>query len=508
MLYAQVATAFPWLRVLLILCGVGIHRATNTHFRFMNGLNHSDRAGLPARTILPAPDCMMEHVNRVYCLSTSDSSDFDIFIDSCHWSSAAHAVDLIWLFQSFDGGDTSTLDHSKISLQACRSQQVPLWVAFRFGPYETVGGNQWYGIGAVLNSSQLSTYMQTPLHAFTTHILGTSDGHLKLMGYPPIHQHHNHIGEGFSMYSGHNVQNHGDSQCDGFEGGTQCLIHNAPSGLAWILSPRLMPWAEFNDVRPPESSALRSWAFIALKSAPQGQHLLQIRAEDRAAHDYSEGHYLTGTYLVRTDVPSFIWRSFDLAKRITSQDIVEAYMHTHPQLLVDLWVFQGKPQQVFSEMTPETKLHYGSGIVEDVVKDIRARQTGVNPATLVCSYMHSSRSEYVCAGGECSHYQRKARCPLNTLKPDFVISSFFGAGVAHFAPRSPWIFPMHTTLRVFYAETRHRVFYYPDTGNSKESMLYSMRQHMNISSDPDCLRANCFANLFDGEREVDPVLIA
>merc|ERR1712046_346293 len=72
------------------------------------------------------------------------------------------------------------------------------------------------------------------IHAFSDYAIGNIDTNHHLIGYPPIHQHHFHLGGNGAVFS-QDMQNHGDNQCAESEGGVSCLVRHAPDGMVWML---------------------------------------------------------------------------------------------------------------------------------------------------------------------------------------------------------------------------------------------------------------------------------
>jgi len=201
---------------------------------------------------LPPAACLLKDASHL-CLELTSDREYESFASSCTWDDAGNRLDMLWLFQSMNGSDRSMMPHKAFRCNVCTNEKFARWIAYRIGPFVTGGGFEWGGFGGVINSQYLPTYRGTNLHAFSSYALGNVDDNNALAGYPPIHQHHWHFGEGFSMHEGANMQNHADNQCHSDEGGVMCLVRKAPREHAWILTPRLLPWTEFNDVRFLES---------------------------------------------------------------------------------------------------------------------------------------------------------------------------------------------------------------------------------------------------------------
>ncbi len=355
-------------------------------------------------------------------------------------------MNLLWLCQSEVSNGWCSNDTTLIQIQWCATNEG--WTAFRIGPFRTVGGFSWTGLAAFLNTSYVPTCHDDRVHAFSAYILGNIDASNALLGYPPIHQHHFHF-FGSGNFAQVSMNNHGDSQC---HGGTRCYIKNGLPGYAWFLRNRIGLHTEFNDARLKGSSILTSWAFLAYKSqiCLSGRPITQIRLTQIGV---PLGGASRAAYDVLTALESVVWSSGSFVCSESDQrcnpllTLIDAYFHSHAIMVHDIWLFQGNPDQVFSNLSAVTEsfgsLHYGHGIIRDSVANVRTRALLPNPAVMACTY-RSLPDENVGEGV----YHRKSRCALNPSITNWVMIVFHQRQDPALIATT---YPMHSVLRLYYA---------------------------------------------------------
>ena len=390
---------------------------------------------------LPAVQCMGAYSATAACLTIDGDIEVEDFMTrDCQWHEAGDRLYVAYVQSSMKEDDVSYSPGESKKREYCVSGD---WMAFRIGPFVTTGGYSWNGMAAVINSSYLPYRGPDGVYAFSHQVVGNIDESNQLLGYPPIHQHHYHFEGGLGIGSPGYLNNHGDNQCHANEGGVRCLNHVAPKGTAFVLGATINLATEFNDVRNLNNPPLTSYIFAAFKTVEPTtirqltQHVATLYDDARAAPRY--------TYEIRPKIESVVWGyerlTFDL------NEVVEAYMHSHATVMEDLWVFQGEPEEVFSNvsaMGPQLSARYSEGVIQATGNNIRQRMLQPNPARLSCSYMTASRVEHICDDSVCTDFYRKSRCSLDP--------SVKGLTMIAMHKTVPTIekYNLHNLLRIFY----------------------------------------------------------
>ena len=378
--------------------------------------------------VWPAVHCMGHFAVPALCLTIDVDPEHERFLEQeCVWKTAGDRMKVPYVQLTWDSEATSYKTGDTKRGEYCTFGD---WTAFRVGPFTTTGGYSWGTMGAVFDSKYfpysdmsvqgdqlLQPDVRKPdgpqrIHAFSRQSMGNLDDNNKVIGYPPIHQHHFHFEGGLGIGSPGYLNNHGDNQCHEQEGGVNCLMHKAPKGTAYILGDTVNLLTEFNDVRFNGTAPLRSWVFVSFKCVDPStvrqltQYVLTVFDDDLAASRY--------TYELQTDVASVGWTYEELPFDLN--EITEVYLHSHPPVIEDFWVFQGTPGMVFSNLTaagPQYHLVYGDSVIADTNENIRNRMLEPDPAVLACSYKTAGRVEHICTSEVCEDFTRKARCGLN-----------------------------------------------------------------------------------------------
>ena len=219
--------------------------------------------------------------------------------------------------------------------------------------------------------------------------------------------HHFHFagsGAGYDL----TLHAHGDSQCHEAYGGVSCLQKSAPPGHAWFLRDQMHIQTEFNDVRPAGSAGLSSWVLVAWKtrSCETTSPLRQLRLF------YITMPLITGykaTYVIPTQQPTVVWSNGSFTTPPAAWSVVAGdfqfvnplptvmdgfvslivypnapparlpicaawpcrvlrclrcvamprsarfalpltQMHTHSPMVEDMWLMQGRPEQIFADV--------------------------------------------------------------------------------------------------------------------------------------------------------------
>eukprot|EP00322_Chrysochromulina_rotalis_P027964 CAMPEP_0115849042 /NCGR_PEP_ID=MMETSP0287-20121206/11243_1 /TAXON_ID=412157 /ORGANISM="Chrysochromulina rotalis, Strain UIO044" /LENGTH=335 /DNA_ID=CAMNT_0003302993 /DNA_START=131 /DNA_END=1135 /DNA_ORIENTATION=- len=281
--------------------------------------------------LLPSKACLREHASSAFCMEPiREFEDMEAFLDrECQWKPAGDALDFIWVWESPPDIDAPPGNPDHYSKLWCHHGD---WFAYKLGPFQTSGDGVWGGIAAILNSSYLP-YPFKDLHAVSNYMLASVDASGKLLGFPPLHQHHYHLGaSGGIVHLG--IHAHYESYCREEYGGQKCLYHAAPAGYAFMLRERIVMYDEFRDERPPNSHSLTSWVIAMVKWADQ-KHVRQF-AYERMDFFNVELPVRMGAYLVNRDQPSFGWEEMVMRSHGGHGNLHDAYLHVHENV-EDAW---------------------------------------------------------------------------------------------------------------------------------------------------------------------------
>ena len=310
---------------------------------------------------------------------------FQDFIDGCRWKDASSLVDLFNV-------QTIKQEQREQTAHTC-SHEASGWTSYKIGPFFTYGNYSWTFAGGLFSLGSHWHYLSNHVYFIEQYMVGSIDDDANIIPYPPIHQHHFHVMQGSNAFT-YGIHNHGDNHCTAQEGGAACYQHCLPAGYAFVLSDRLGFHMEFNDVRPATTSSLKSWALVALKRANNSLHVRQVLYDGSIG--LSDPKSLAGrlTYRIRTQVESVLWSSGTWRKG----KILEAYFHTHGEMVRDLWFFEGNSSEVFSDVRaalPKDSLSYSHGIIAATMDSIGLRQKEPGAAQITCTLQESQKLEDV-----------------------------------------------------------------------------------------------------------------
>ena len=433
----------------------------------------------------PPVACMTRGANARMCLTLDGSDDevLDLLI-GCEWVTKDPArLFEFWMVYDIVVNGTpmaGPLPYDDITRDFLRRPSPPtstctrgLWRMMRIGPFHTFGGTLWPSILGLMRTP--SPWLPPPrpdgTFAFGSYVFGSTDEQGRLLGYPPIHQHHFHFGYAFANpmlgpkpWNAHLRQRgvpspalppesmaiHGENQCARDEGGVLCYVHSAPEGYAYLERSPLGFTNSFNDVRPTRSVMFRSWQIAALKLHSA------TTSRVRAVHlRYAmlvippmESRY---TYLLHTDHDAVAWTDGAWTHPCSVDadvEVVDAYMHAHADHIRDVWLFDGRIEDVLDvpEVLPRATLVYTVDVIAFTMNAIRRRQLrSPRAATLTCSYATNSVAEYDPVTS--ARYQRKVRCPVDRLDRPFVLLVLHHTPRAGSAPRAT--VRMHAYVKVY-----------------------------------------------------------
>ena len=394
------------------------------------------------------------------------SDEYDGFVAGCQWSAVGEQISLQHVSNltygpegpAYPNGSTPNNVDVYSDLSAYRadvcggvSGEYKGWTSFRIGPFRTYGGFSWTNVLAQIDGSSLPYGTRRDgLHAFSHFTLGNIDAESKMLGYPPIHQHHFHLFGGYANQD-QDLNNHGDNQCAADDGGVGCLSRAAPDGYAWMLTDRLGLWTEFNDVRNPYAVELVSYVHCAIKTVDPSNRV-QIRLQTITAFGRSPILIARAPRLtmeVSTRQPGVLWH-YNADAIPAGATIVEAYAHTHTGV-EDMWLFQGTPEVAFDDVddvqNANKTIWYGEEAVSAVKASLYAANKG---AHFACSYRASGKAESICDDTVCINATRKARCAIDPEDgTSFVTVAFFRPTAAQVA-LSPSMY-VHVAFRIYYA---------------------------------------------------------
>lgn len=233
--------------------------------------------------------------------------------------------------------------------------------------------------------------------AVSSYFLGSVDAQsMKLLDYPPLHQHHFHA-EAYSKQhplgngQGDNLITHGDDQCVASAGSAACEIRRMPAGYAQLVDLPLDITAIVNDVRATGSAPARWYQLIALKGRPHDgsrKSFSQARLAFFPAVMEMGGF---GTYLVPSDQTSAYWREGTF---IADAPVLWAYYHTHPAWMEEMVMYVGaNSSQLDMESIGISGGAISTGLPReqlDASKTLLEKRAAAAGAQLVCHYKRGS----------------------------------------------------------------------------------------------------------------------
>jgi len=427
----------------------------------------------------PPTACMMPGSLPIFCIhSDIVSGQLVSTMMNCEWNAVDIEIvfDFFMAYESVVNGSrmTGPLPYDDIVDDYSRFRAPPLsicasdtWSAYAIGPFETAGGYFWPSTVAVFkNSSKWLPPQALPqLYAFQAYYLGSIDLESRIVGYPPIHQHHFHFGyvqagrtlavpreygnflaqHGLGVVAPSELMgNHGEDQCHQHESGPRCTIRSAPDGFAYHQQSPLAFVNTFNDVRPLHSRPFRTWQVVAVKH--DTQHARGCMALTYLAT--LKPTLTRFTYALRALRDAVSWSAVELE----FEHIFEASMHGHASSLLDIWWFHGPDGSVFDDLNEmeasRKQLDYSNRVISRTMSNIKSRQLKPGAATLSCAYRTHSTSESIHTGGSLLVYVRKIHCPVVFLSRHQVLVVFHRGQSS--ATTTSQIVRMHAFVRIFH----------------------------------------------------------
>jgi len=205
-------------------------------------------------------------------------------------------------------------------------------------------------------------------------VVGNSDEKDRLIGNPPLHQHHFHYYHGSWKYN-QDIDNHGGWDCDPSEEGVYCNLQEYPPGYAYLFGPP--PFGIFttiNDVRKDGATELYSRIFTGIFLPHRDQPMRRLKQHFLMTYPWnmiSIYPWLDGArpYPVNTEVESMMWSSGVIH---SIEHVVTAYYHFHIDTVDEFVLLEGHPAAFHLDHEPWASARaklltspYGDGLVGD-----------------------------------------------------------------------------------------------------------------------------------------------
>lgn len=294
------------------------------------------------------------------------------------------------------------------------------------GPFQSSGGYDWMRFSwtdALRFSSLLrdfpdGVYVKSRLFSFKD-----EDG--TLLGNPPLHPHHTHVGTGLSLRSpqymdrlrsappdvksfdnfffyeqGHVLlEQHYETHCTEAVGGVRCASEEFSPGYGFFITSHSLKGktleleAANNDVRVAGSAPLKYWYHVAFRWFPKSSglkplHLLMVAAfpsmfwKSLPRGENAVQSFGTGAYQVLTDRQSMVWSYL----KMPDVKVLGWRCHAHKVVFNETYVFLAKPEDLGLRLR-DIGL-YDLGMHDSVWPSIGAAKE------YIFAKLNSSRSEY------------------------------------------------------------------------------------------------------------------
>ena len=229
------------------------------------------------------------------------------------------------------------------------------WRIQRVGPIASHGGDNFIiirGDDALELSRELKAY---PTGGWITAIfLAAVDASGKILGFPPIHIHHSHLGPlsmvGILDFVAPLHFPHGETSCQPADGGDFCYMFTFPDGTGYHVTEPFLLNAYINDVRAAHSPALNVTLEAAVRYTrrPVRRNLgVWYVATDSDTNAFAmlflakQSFY---TFTVPWNDQAVIWATF---KSVVSGTLLNIWHHTHVADGFDeMWLMDATPPQL------------------------------------------------------------------------------------------------------------------------------------------------------------------
>ena len=250
------------------------------------------------------------------------------------------------------GGNTSGSRLCAVS-SSRRSHQ---WQMHRIGPITSYGGEDWHSIRHS-NVLDLQPILEEYGKVWITSIfVAVVDEAGDVLGNPPIHIHHSHLGKyavpGITDFIAPLGFPHGETGCQQADGGVGCYIFRFPDGHGIELDETLLLNMLVNDVRAAGSPPMRWMVEASLEwTASSPQHNVGLWYANKAVdfHPNLPVAVLAGSQpFVTFGVPRFaesvVWGS---ARSTLSGRVLNLWHHVHAEGGFDeMWIVTASASQL------------------------------------------------------------------------------------------------------------------------------------------------------------------
>jgi hypothetical protein len=213
------------------------------------------------------------------------------------------------------------------------------WIFTRFGPFVGRGGYDWHSGGLHYHPRNskakfITGKMFAPI---------TPDG--RILGYPPVHLHHCHIGmDGIQHWQ----DSHGDSICSEELGGTACYLREEPEGYGFPLLESDEYSLDFtlNDVRELGAPAMTFYLETSMRWSTDTSLTPVSRANYRM---HGTNNHPFNTILLPLEDESVVWNT---GKWLVNGRVIYSpldqtpWVHAHRSFLRGQWAFAASPEDL------------------------------------------------------------------------------------------------------------------------------------------------------------------
>jgi len=208
-----------------------------------------------------------------------------------------------------------------------------VWVFFRMGVFETIGGWSWISAEAsdVFRTLYKGNVFKRSQDLFMTAMVydavwenGTT------IGWPPIHRHHMHMMDEDDALT-RVFARHGDDECFKGQGSTDCFLQLAPDGYGYPFPKKVNVDWEYNDVRTYMSDPIRWYYQLAVKLTDRKlKPVFNMRVANSYPHFKIEKRmrswHSLETFFAPHQRPSVYWQAVYIP---VDMEIYRIQMHRH-----------------------------------------------------------------------------------------------------------------------------------------------------------------------------------
>jgi len=229
------------------------------------------------------------------------------------------------------------------------------WRIQRIGPIASNGGDNFIiirGDDALELSRELGAH---PAGGWVTAIfLAAVDSSGTVLGYPPIHIHHSHLGPhsmiGILDFVAPLHFPHGETSCQPADGGDLCYMFTFPPGTGYHVSEPFLLNAYLNDVRAAGSPRLDVTLELTVRYTRRpvrrnlGVWYVATDSDTNAFAMLLQAKQSFYTFTVPYNDQSVIWSTF---KSVASGTLLNIWHHTHvTEGFDEMWLIDATPPQL------------------------------------------------------------------------------------------------------------------------------------------------------------------